>query len=97
MRCLTASVAPVGVHEGVGHPLVLLQSALLRHAAVQRAQLPTLLLPVGHGRLVDGHLLPTVQRQREVVGKDRETGGGQGVIIENERQRDKERKGKEGG
>lgn len=32
--CLTSSVATVGVHEGVGHPLVLLEGALLCHAAV---------------------------------------------------------------
>lgn len=55
----------MGVHEGVGHPLILLQSALLRHAAVQRAQLPILLLPVGHGRLVYGHLLPAAELQTE--------------------------------
>lgn len=61
--CLTSGVAAVGVHEGVGHPLVLLQGALLRHAAVHRAQLPALLLPVRHGRLVDGHLLSAVERQ----------------------------------
>ena len=57
---LTASVAAVGVHEGVRHLLVLLQGALVRHAAIQRAQLTTFLLTVGHGRLVDAHLLPTV-------------------------------------
>ena len=59
----------MGIHEGVGHPLILLESALLCHAAVQRAQLPTLLLPVGHGCLVYGHLLPTVERQREAGGQ----------------------------
>lgn len=66
----------MGVHEGVGHPLILLQSALLRHAAVQRAQLPSLLLPVGHGRLVYGHLLPAVEMQ----GKEGERWG-QGVVL----------------
>lgn len=55
----------MGVHEGVGHPLILLQRALLGHAAVQRAQLSTLFLPVGHGCLVDGHLLPAVEMQAE--------------------------------
>lgn len=63
--CLTSGVAAVGVHEGVGHPLILLQGALLRHAAVHRAQLPAFLLPVGHGGLVDGHLLSAVERQAE--------------------------------
>lgn len=33
-RCLTSSIAAVGIHEGVGHPLILLESALLCHAAV---------------------------------------------------------------
>lgn len=55
----------MGIHEGVSHPLILLESALLGHAAIQGAQLPTLLLPVGHGRLVYGHLLPAVERQAE--------------------------------
>lgn len=64
----------MGIHEGVGHPLILLESALLCHAAIQRAQLPTLLLPVGHGCLVYGHLLPTVERQEE-RWEDRERQG----------------------
>lgn len=66
--CLTSRVAAVGVHEGVGHPFVLLERALLCHVAVQRAQLLTLLLSVGHGRLVDDHLLPAAEmtaRRRE--------------------------------
>lgn len=86
-HCLTSRVAAVGIHEGVGHPLILLKSALLCHAAVYRAQLPTLLLPVGHGCLVYCHFLPTVKihrkagRQRE---REKERGGGQGVIIDRE-------------
>lgn len=48
----------MSVQEGVCHALVLLQRALLRQAAVDGAQPAALLLPVGHGRLVEGHLLP---------------------------------------
>lgn len=71
----------MGIQEGVGHPLILLKSALLCHAAVYGAQLPTLLLPVGHGCLVYCHLLPTVKMQREAGRqRDREREG-QGVII----------------
>lgn len=74
-RRLTSRVAAVGVHEGVGHPLVLLESALLRHAAVDGAQLATLLLPVGHGRLVYCHFFPTVRMQRErEIEQERERG-----------------------
>lgn len=76
---LTSRGAAVGVHEGVGHPLVLLQRALLRHAAVDGAQLATLLLPVGHGRLVYCHFFPTVGMQpecgeRERTGREQEEG-----------------------
>lgn len=61
----------MAVHEGVGHPLVLMERALLCQTAVQRAQLLTLLLPVGHGCLIDDHLLPAV----EVKARRREDGG----------------------
>lgn len=78
-RRLTSRVAAVGVHEGVRHPLVLLESALLRHAAVDGAQLATLLLPVGHGRLVYCHFFPTVgdaagEREEERTGRKQEAG-----------------------
>lgn len=79
-RRLTSRGAAVGVHEGVGHPLILLQSALLRHAAVDGAQLATLLLPVGHGRLVYCHFFPTVgmrresERERERTGREQKAG-----------------------
>lgn len=64
----------MGIHERVGHPLILLKSALLCHAAVNRAQLPTLLLPVGHGCFVYCHLLPTVKMQREAGGEGEREG-----------------------
>lgn len=88
-RRLTSRVTAVGIHEGVGHPLILLKSALLRHAAVYGAQLPTLLLPVGHGRLVYCHLLPTVRVQREAGGQkeDRRRRRRQEVIREDSRKR----------
>ena len=72
--CVSLTFAAVGVQEGVGHLLILLQGALLRHAAIQRAQLTTFLLTIRHGRLVDAHLLPTGQ---ETGGRERERGGGE--------------------
>lgn len=102
-RRLTSRVAAVGVHEGVGHPLVLLESALLRHAAVDGAQLATLLLPVGHGRLVYCHFFPTVgdaagerERRGQEENRKQETIRNRRGQRRGKQKEGKEREGKEG-
>lgn len=97
----------MGVQEGVCHALVLLQRALLRQAAVDGAQPAALLLPVGHGRLVEGHLLPAGgwregrERRREeeregVRGREEERDGVRGRERRRERRERARERGGEG-
>lgn len=53
----TACAAGVRIHEGEGHPFILLQGALVCEAALHGAHM-ALLLPVGDGRLIHVHRFP---------------------------------------
>lgn len=70
----TARAAGVRVHEGEGHPLVLLQGALVCEAALHGAHV-ALLLPVGDGRLVH---VPRFPSRTSGNGSDTDGGGREG-------------------
>lgn len=69
---LTASAASMGVHKWQGHPLVLLQSALISETALHGAHHITLLLPVCNGGLIHVHRLPTEETERKGWGGGRD-------------------------
>lgn len=76
--CLTAGAAGVRIHEGKGHPFILLQSALVCETALHGAHM-ALLLPVGNGCLIHIHWFP-------IHGNN--TGE---IVIDGERKREEEK------
>lgn len=60
----TAGAAGVRVHEGEGHPFILLQGALVCEAALHGAHM-ALLLPVCDGRLIHVHRFPSYRSESE--------------------------------
>lgn len=98
---LTASAARMGVHKWQGHPLVLLQSALISETALHGAHHITLLLPVRNGGLIHVHRLPTEETERrgrrekwgwggwemEREGNERERWGELGELVRERKRR----------
>lgn len=60
----TARAAGVRIHEGEGHPFILLQGALVCEAALHGAHM-ALLLPVCDGRLIHVHRFPSYGSRSE--------------------------------
>lgn len=76
----TARAAGVRIHEGEGHPFILLQGALVCEAALHGAHM-ALLLPVGDGRLIHVPRFPGYRSGNE--SRTDEEGGETPCLVRN--------------